>query len=245
MDSAMNCRTFHRSLEDYLQDGLDFSSRFGMERHAQQCLHCGKDLANAQSLRRMTADLTRVKAPSNFESLVSDKIAARKMRGPFSRIRSFGIYGFELPSWRKLALATSGLAILGFGIFYASHRQMLSPEPSLISEKPQSISPAPNPVPEKVEPVKVKTKESFQASLKAPVSKPKVAAESTDVADAKQYPPPIDFDALEKQGMAQAEAVNYLLVSPDNHAAPDRLPKKLYMPYGQTSEEYFIRNVSH
>ena len=143
-------------------------------------------------------------------------------------------------------MATSSLAILGFGIFYAAHRQMLSPAPGLISEKPQSSRPAPDPVSKKMEPAKIKTVESFQASLKAPVSRPKTTAKAVDVADAKQYPPPIDFDALEKQqGMAQAEAVDYLLVSPDNHVAPDKLPKKLYMPYGQPSEEYFIRNVSH
>jgi len=241
----MNCRTFHRSLEDYLQGGMDFSSRFGLERHAQQCLHCGKDLADAQNLHRMTAELTRVKAPSNFESLVGDKIAARKTHGTFSRIRSFGLYGFDWFSWRKLALATSSLAVLGFGIFYASHQQTLSPVRGLISEKPPSISPAPSPVPEKSLPINVKPKDDFQASLKAPVMQPKVAPEVPRVAEEKQYPPPIDFDALESQGITEVEAADYLLVGPDNHPALDKLPKKLYMPYGQASEEYFIRNVSH
>lgn len=255
----MNCRIFHRSLEDYLQGGLDFSSRFGMERHAQQCLHCGKDLADAQSLHRMMTELTRVKAPSNFESLVSDKIAARKTHGAFSRIRSFGIYGFSWPSWRKLALATSSLALLGFGIFYASHRQTLDPSPGLISEKPQIISPTASPVPEKPQAVSpspslvakkpqtidIKKKDIFQANLEAPVSKPPVDSEVPTVAEAKQFPPPIDFEALENQGITDVEAVDYLLVGPDNYPALDRLPKKLYMPYGQASEEYFIRNVSH
>jgi hypothetical protein len=241
----MNCRTFHRSLEDYLQGGMDFSSRFGMERHAQQCLHCGKDLADAQSLHRMAAEITRVKAPSNFESLVGNKIAARKTRGAFSRIRSFGIYGFDWPSWRKLALATSSLAVLGFGIFYASHQQALSPVPSLVSGKPPSISPAPSLVAEKPKSIDIKKKDDFQGNLKASVSKPSVAPEAPSFAEAKQSPPPIDFDALESQGISEAEAVNYLLVGPDNHPAADRLPKKLYMPYVQANEEYFIRNVSH
>jgi hypothetical protein len=60
----MDCRKFHRDLEDYLEDGLDFSSRFGVERHAQQCIHCGKVLSNAQQLRRMTRQIEKVKAPS-------------------------------------------------------------------------------------------------------------------------------------------------------------------------------------
>jgi hypothetical protein len=41
------------------------------------------------------------------------------------------------------------------------------------------------------------------------------------------------------------EVVDYLLVGPESNALPDRLPRKLYVKYGQASEEYFIRNVSH
>ena len=40
----MNCRTFQKNLEDYLADGLDFAGRFGMERHARQCISCGKEM---------------------------------------------------------------------------------------------------------------------------------------------------------------------------------------------------------
>ena len=230
-----------------------------MERHAQQCLHCGKDLANAQSLRRMTAGLARVKAPLNFEALVSDKIAAHKMRGTFSLMHSFGIFGFEWLSWRKMALAASSLAILGFGIFYAAHRQTFSPEPGLSAAKPQSAdpvqtlipetppsaSPAPSLVAEKPQSIAVQKKEDPPGTLSASAPEPPVVSEAASVAEAKQYPPPIDFDALESQGAIQAESVDYLLLGPDSHPALDRLPKKLYMPYGQASEEYFIRNVSH
>ncbi len=39
---------------------------------------------------------------------------------------AFGCYGFEWPSFRKLALASSCLAILCFGIFYASYRTVFN-----------------------------------------------------------------------------------------------------------------------
>ena len=106
----MNCRTFHRTLEDYLEGGLDFSGRFGMERHAQQCISCGKEMSDAQRLRRMVSELQRVKAPANFEASVLREIGMRKAHGRFSGFRSLWIYGFEWPSFRKLALASSCLA---------------------------------------------------------------------------------------------------------------------------------------
>ncbi len=59
----MNCRTFHRTLEDYLEGGLDFSGRFGMERHARQCLSCGKEMSDAQQLRRMVSEFSALRRP--------------------------------------------------------------------------------------------------------------------------------------------------------------------------------------
>ena len=118
----MDCRTFHKNLEDYLEGGLDFSGRFGMERHAQQCIGCGETLAGAQRLRQMASGLKRVKAPPDFESSVLNKIAAHKSQGRFSGLRSLWIYGIEWPSWRKLSLASSSLIVLGLVLFYAYHR---------------------------------------------------------------------------------------------------------------------------
>ena len=46
----MDCRTFNKKLEDYLEGGLDFPGRFGMERHAGHCFACGKTVADAQKL---------------------------------------------------------------------------------------------------------------------------------------------------------------------------------------------------
>ena len=77
----MDCRKFHGNFEDYLEGGLDFAGRFGMERHAQQCIVCGKKLAAAQRLRAMARELQRVQAPLNFESSVLNEIARIKGHG--------------------------------------------------------------------------------------------------------------------------------------------------------------------
>ena len=44
---------------------------------------------------------------------------------------------------------------------------------------------------------------------------------------------------------AETEYVEHVLAGPDDLPITVRLPKKIRMQYGQTSEEYFIRNVSH
>jgi len=69
----------------------------------------------------------------------------------------------------------------------------------------------------------------------APV--PAVAENSNFAAEAEffeEYPEDLKIEALD-----------LLLVSPDNHHTPEQLPRKIYVRYGPPSEEYFIRNVSH
>ena len=233
----MNCRTFQRNLEDYLQDSLDFSGRFGMERHAQQCISCGKEMAAALQLHQKTSELQRVKAPSNFESLVLNEIAKRKAPGRFSGIRNIWIYGLEWPSWRSLILASSCLTILGFGFFYASQRIVpTSPSiPSLTADFPAKKAD---------EPAKsvdlVNQKDQLGTNVVRSLSKrlhmvetPKAVetAESTDSLE-KEYP--MDQDVRD------SEYVEYQVIGPDNRPLTIRLPR-----YRQTTEEYFIRNVSH
>jgi hypothetical protein len=237
----MDCKTFHRNLEDYLEDGLDFSGRFGMERHAQQCISCGKEMSDAQRLHRMASELQRVKAPENFEASVLREIGMRKAHGRFSGFRSFWIYGFEWPSFRKLALATSCLAILCFGIFYASHRvhfNQASTPPQVASE-PATI------------PVAVKeAKNAPGTSLELPLQKKQAAAEAPKFAKRVRPPallkqePIIDQDM---QDLWDMDYVEYVPPGPDNRPVPVRLPlpKVIPMRYGQMSEEYFIQNVSH
>ncbi|MCL2878574.1 MAG: anti-sigma factor [Acidobacteria bacterium] len=130
----MDCRNFHRNLEDYLDGGLDFAERFGMERHAEQCFACGKELVDARELHRLTASLTRVKAPADFEARVRREIAMRKSQGIFFRVRNYLDIGFE---WRRFAFTAAACAALAFGIFSTQQIWRDAPAPS-VAEKSNS-----------------------------------------------------------------------------------------------------------
>jgi len=237
----MNCRSFHQRLEDYLENGLDFSGRFSMERHAQQCISCGKELQDAQQLRQNISGLQRVKAPANFEASVMREIAISKANGRFSGIRRFWIYGFEWPSWQKLALASSSLAVLGLAVFFASHQTIpdrahapaqLAAQPAKVPVEPKAAKPAPV--------------VNIQAS-KAPVLKKRIAPEIPLMAS--QAPPAAlaKSDGPKDQEIQDADYVEYTMPGPDNRPVPVRmrLPKTITMPYSQVSQEYFIQNESH
>jgi anti-sigma factor RsiW len=189
----MDCRNFHRNLEDYIDGELDFAGRFGMERHAEQCFACGKKLADAHGLRLMTASIARVKAPADFEARLSHEIALRKSQGVFTRVRNCLAFGFE---WRLFAFAAAVCAALVFGIFFARQFRLYEPVPS-------------------------------------------VAENSGSAAEEKIV------GAAETPENLKMEALDLLLVSPDNYQTPEQLPRKIYVRYGPPSEEYFIRNVSH
>ncbi len=247
---VMDCRTFHRNLEDYLEGGLDFSGRFGMERHAQQCIGCGKELAGAQRLHRMASELQRVKAPPNFEVSVLNEIARRKSHGRFFGIRSLFIYGIEWPSWRKLALASSGLAALGLGVFFLSNQTtpVMAPVAApLIAGKPVKAPEKPAAASSSV--VRTAAKIETQAKVKPRIAKQPKAIESSIVAESKPKPlPPEEVDFKDLVDPSEMEYVEYEVPSgQDGHAVFVRLPmpKKIRMRYGQASEEEFIRNVSH
>lgn len=237
----MNCRTFHRNLEDYLEGGLDFSGRFGMERHARQCISCGKEMADAQRLRRMVSELQRVKAPVNFEASVLKEIGIRKAHGRFPGFRSLWMYGFEWPSLRKLALASSFLAVLGFGVFYALNRASFhqTAPPPQIAFKPAAI------------PTEAKEAKSNPAA-KSEVPSPGKQVEMETPKLAKRIQPrelPEEEQVLERdmQEVQDTDYVEYVMPGLDSRPVPVRLPlpKIIPMNYGQMSEEYFIRNVSH
>jgi hypothetical protein len=243
----MDCKTFHRNLEDYLDGGLDFSGRFGMERHAQQCISCGKELSDAQRLSRMVSELQRVKAPANFEDSVLKEIGIRKAYGRFSGFRSLWIHGFEWPSYRKIALASSVLAILVFGIFYASHRANFDR-----SSASREVAAKPATIPVKVE----EAKSNLDAGLEMPARKTPAVEEAPESARKDLRPailkrgPVVDRNLQEVrdiQGVQDMDYVEYLVPGPDNQPVPVRLPlpKVIPMRYGQMSEEYFIQNVSH
>ena len=125
----MNCRNFYRNLEEYLDGGLDFAGRFGMERHAEHCLTCGKKMTDARELHRMAVSLVRVKAPMNFEARVCREIAQRKSNGLFTRACSYLAFGFE---WRRFAFAAAVCAALMSGIFLARYIQFDAKVPAIV-----------------------------------------------------------------------------------------------------------------
>jgi hypothetical protein len=233
----MDCRAFHQKLEDYLENGMDFSGRFGMERHARHCIGCGKVMADAQHLRQMASELHRVKAPANFESSVLKEIAIRKAHGRLWSVRRYWIHGFEWPSWRKVAFASSSLAILSIAIFYASHRATFEPvsAPPRIAFESAKIA------------VEVKeVKDRPDNKVAALLSKEPVTAETRKPAiKAQSSRKAVEPERLVNQGAQEMDYVEYTIRGSDNHAVPVRLPKRIPLRYNQMSEEYFILNVSH
>src|SRR5213594_1530202 len=113
----MDCRSFEKNLEDYLEGGLDFPGRFGMERHAQQCYVCGKAMASAQRLGELAKQIGEASAPVNLAASVLARIHARDSR---SWLYDFWVYRFEWPSWRALALTALSMAFVGIFAFWAA-----------------------------------------------------------------------------------------------------------------------------
>jgi anti-sigma factor RsiW len=234
----MDCRKFHKDLDDYLDDGLDFAGRFAMERHAQQCIRCDKVMAEAQRLRQMAQQLERVKAPVDFESRILAEIGREKSLGGFSFFRRFWLYGFDFPSARRLALASSFLVVLGIGVFYlypvflGSDRGVPSaasaPKAPAVLDKLEKIPPA---VPE---------------VAAVPVSLPaKAEAAKTTPGVKETGPSNPDMEQMVDREVGESDYVEFRVIGPDNRPVSVRWPNKSRTRYGQSPEEYFIRNVSH
>jgi hypothetical protein len=230
----MDCRKFHRILEDYLEGGLDFSGRFGMERHAQQCIGCGKVLANAQQLRRMAHQLEKVKAPENFETAVWNEIGKREARGHFSGFRRFWLYGFDLPSARKLVLITSCLAVLGMGALY------LYP---ILFDRTIPESPAVQISPElgKSEDSTIAVSEPTFVAAQPARSLPVEVPQRSKTRKSSQQP----YEQMIDQEVTDTDYLEFQVIGPDNRPVTFRWPTQYRVRYGQTPEENFLRNVSH
>jgi len=237
----MDCRKFHKDLDDYLDDGLDFAGRFGMERHAQQCIGCGKVLSDSQRLRLMAHRLERVKAPADFESRVLAEIGKEKNIGGLAALRRFWLYGFEFPSARKLALASSFLAVLAAGIFYMYPLFFGTARPVVTNPGASAIAAK---VPAEVKQVKLAPVPDLPMTM--PVSHP-VVAQSAKVSRAVKEvaPPDPDMEQMVDREVGESDYVEFRMVGPDNRPVTVRWPNKSRLRYGQTPEEYFIRNVSH
>ena len=231
---AMDCRKFHKNLEDYLQGGLDFSGRFGIERHAQQCISCGKDLADAQRLSRMTGELLRVKAPLDFETSLLLEVGKRKSNGRFSFLHTTWLYGFDSFSWRKVALAGCGLAALALGaVYWPHHSPGVAPLPasSYIAAGPTAM-------------VHTETEKPV-AAVHEPLTQRRQAPEPVRLKTESAPPQPAQQELSTEPEIADTEYKEYVMEGPDNRPVIVRLPKMIRMQYSHPSEEYFIRNVSH
>ncbi|HYK88930.1 MAG TPA: hypothetical protein VE398_09175 [Acidobacteriota bacterium] len=220
----MDCRKFHKNLEDYLEGGLDFPGRFGIERHAQQCFGCGRELASAQKLGQMAHQLKRVSAPPDFEAAVLSRIHAKGASRHWP-LRRFWIYGFDYPSWRLAALGASALALLGLGIFLAAHRSdrdvSSRQDIEVLTATPQMEEPG--------------SPQAVDGPGLAPVALSSPGANQGRLIEDSGY-----ATQIEPSGY-----VDYLVPGPGDRQMIVRLPKTILMRYGQPSEEYYIRNVSH
>jgi hypothetical protein len=227
----MNCRTFQKNLEDYLENGLDFAGRFGMERHARQCARCGRELADARRLGRLVRGLDKVKAPPNFESDVLYEIGERKLHSRFPMLRSFLVFGFDMLSWKKYALAVSVVLILGLGFLYwKSLEGRNQSEPSTWTNADSVNRPA------------VDRNEKSRVPSMANAGMP---GENAGLATDRP------FDTVSGEGSyvdyraSESDYREYRAIGPDNLPMIIPLPDRIHMRVTPPSEEYFIRNVSH
>jgi len=237
----MDCRTFHRKMEDYLQGGLDFAGRFGVERHAQQCISCERALRDASRLGQMARDLKRVTAPSDFESEVLARIQAVKARRHASMLWKWWVYGIDQVSWRALALGAASAAIVGLAIFltirYAGPDRLARSFPAAQGRAAFVSSDAPG------GPATPYTLDSDPGRRGAmPYSAdPRTISGLLQLSGA--------FPAGDPVGAyidpADLGYVEYAIPGSGGRRLIMRLPKAIRVQYGQTSEDYFIRHVSH
>lgn len=215
-------------MEDYLENGLDFSGRFAMERHAGQCVHCGKRLADARRLGLVSRELHRVKAPPGFESSVMSEIAARKLRRGSAGFGWLPEVGVGFPLWSKLALTASCLVVLGFGFLYvygpeeAASSRAGAPG-SGVSANPSDLE----------TPFENRPDPSGAAFPGYRVPMPEIlVGEAEDGL-------PLRFQANE------SDYGEYTALGPDNVPMIIPLPNTIRMQVGPPSEEFFLTNVSH
>jgi hypothetical protein len=251
----MNCRAFHKNLEDYLQEGLDFSNRFAIERHAQQCISCGKDLADASELRRMVKELTQVKAPADFESSLLDRIGMVKAHSRFSSIRRFWDYGPEWLSWKKLMVASASLAVLVLGVIVSSHQTVLNRPTAapVIANQVEKTTVRSKPLPAAKEETTLPA--PSHAALHARKSSPTPIEPPIKPAIEKEIPKmvamPASFPSRGSESFTAprdlaAEYSEFMMSGAEVRPVPVRmLPKKIRIIYRPASEGYFIQNVSH
>ena len=227
----MNCRTFQKRLEDYLEDGLDFAGRFGMERHARQCIACGKEMSDAQQLSQFVHELDRVKAPPDFESAVLNEIGSQRLHRRFSAFRHLLVFGFGTFSWRQYALAASVLFAVGLGFLYRYSQEPSNPSPGSEWTANQPVS------------VEEGGTVEYGAgnAYPDPAMMPGDPAQRMDLKQVDRFREGlfVNYQADE------SDYGEYTAIGPDDIPVIVPLPNKIRMQVRLPSEEYYIRNVSH
>jgi hypothetical protein len=228
----MDCRTFHRKLEDYLEGGLDFPARFGVERHAKQCYACEKDVTEAMRLRRMARELERVAAPPNFETALLAKIQAGKLQHRFWHLQNLWFYGFEEFRWR-LAGATALITIcIVSGVYYLNFGTGTNQATALQAAASRSSSQLldANTVP----PAQADFDLAGVSARNIPASK---LSQPVLLGRDPWTTPFVDPD--------DSDYVQVLVPVSDGRQLIMQLPKTIHMRYGPPSRDYFLRYVSH
>jgi hypothetical protein len=245
----MDCRKFQKNLEDYLEGGLDFAGRFGMERHAQQCYLCGRSESEAQKLRQLAHEIKRVSAPANFEAAVLARIHDREFPIFLGGFRKWWAYGLEWPSWPSLALGVSGLSLFALATLFSLHHfRGTDPNGEIAAEQVSASDRLPS--------TSAPREEALTAAAPArpspdPVTQLPVNPVSVSPAGISVRRPralySTDELTVELSNPGESDYVEYLVPGPGNRPVIMRLPNTIRMKYGQASasEEYFIRNVSH
>ena len=243
----MDCRKFQKNLEDYLEGGLDFAGRFGMERHAQQCYPCGRTESDAQKLKRLAHEIKRVSAPPNFEAAVLARIHDRSSRVLWGSLRSRFAYGLEWHSWPSMALAGSGLSLFALAILFSLHHFGGTDRPAeiAIQQPPASNLPRSTPSLQKELLTAAASGQSSSSPVtELPVNTSTVSPASTPVRRPRKLYS-TDELTVDLSNAGESDYVEYWVPGPDNRPMIMRLPNTIRMQYGQASEEHFIRNVSH
>jgi hypothetical protein len=234
----MDCRKFKRNLEDYLQGGLDFPGRFGMERHARQCLGCGREVDEAHALGNLAHSLDKVKAPAGFEEALMRRIQQERPRRKSRLLDRLFVFGFEWPSLRTVALVASVAVVAVTAVFVANQYWGGIVAPVASTETLPGSQLAVPLQSSRIPP-------SAVSSASEPVIEPVPASLSGRRINPAGY---FDSDRGFVPGVAEpadSEFIEYRVPGSGDQPVIMRLPARVRMRFAHPTEEYFIRNISH